>query len=470
MSRQTNSWQGNADASEKSHANTPRNRKFFATFSPGSFATLRKAYFLNILLLLIMWALLVAGCEGNIRTWAPMLFLPPTMPEEDAAPEPAPAPHITPPATPTPTASPTLRPTPTPTKIATTRVVITPSPTPTATATPTLTAEEAAYINLTPTPGVSLYQTCMLDPDCTPPPASPIGSLQETENILFLGTDRREGWDSWRTDTIMLVVIDHETNQMAIISFPRDLYVYHPQIGKKKINVLDHLGEKYGLNEYDFRVIKETFAYNFGIHIDHVVRVHRDALTRFVDAIGGIDITLDCDLWEISPKDGGGYHVLHLPAGVHHLDGEKALQFATFRYRTSDWGRARRQQAVIAAIKEQALQLGILTKAPALWEIVKNNVSSDIGFLDMLRYAQYGISLDMSNIHSHVFSNRELTHAELPQSGAYVLFPKEKSSFSDVLENIFAYVSIKVQGTHKEGCPPTPTWADEYLNSVTPTP
>jgi LCP family protein required for cell wall assembly len=364
------------------------------------------------------------------------------------------------PATDVPSSTPT--PTATPTPI--------PTETPTATPIHTLTAEEIAYSVITPTPGIALFQTCMLATECTPPPAPPIERLQNTENILFLGTDRREGWDNWRTDTIMLLVIDHETDQMAVISFPRDLYVYDPQIGKRKINVFDYLGEKYGYNEGGFEVIKDVFEYNFGIPVDHVVRAHRGAFVEFVDAIGGIDVTLDCDLWEISPKDDGGYYVLYLPAGVHHLDGETALQFATYRYRTSDWGRARRQQAVLAAMKNQALQLGLIAKAPQLWDIVKRNVSSDIGFLDMLRYAQYGVDLDMSNIHSHVFSNRELTYTNLPENGAYVLFPKDKHSFSDVLENIFAYVPISVQGTHQSGCPPTPTWADDYLAALTPTP
>jgi len=357
--------------------------------------------------------------------------------------------------TPSPTATATLTPTPTET----------PSPTPTSTPTPAPKKNAGRKVP----PSGSAYQDCMMDPDCIPTPAPPVERLQHTENILLLGTDRRTGWTNWRTDSMMLVVIDHDTDQIAVISFPRDLYVYSPSIGKRKINVLDSLGEKYGLNEGEFKVIKEVFEYNFGIPVDHVVRVHRNAFVEFIDAIGGIDITLDCDLWEISPKDTGGYHVLHLPAGTHHLDGETALEFATYRYRTADWGRARRQQAVLAAMKNQAMQLGLITKAPEIWNIIKNNISADIGFLDMLRYAQYGLNLSMSDIRSHVLSNRELQHAFLP-SGAFVLFPKSDTVIKDVLENIFEYVPISTQGTHPKGCPPTPDWADEYLASVTPTP
>jgi len=335
---------------------------------------------------------------------------------------------------------------------------------------PTLSADEVTYGGITPEPDVTRFEACMLDPDCVPPPAPPVERLQDTENILLLGTDRREGWSSWRTDTIMLLIIDHDTNQVAVVSFPRDLYVYHPWYGKRMINVLDFLGEEHQYPGGGFQVMKEVFEYNFGIPIHHVVRAHRGAFVEFVDAIGGIDITLDCDLWEISPKDDGGYNVLYLPAGTHHLDGETALEYATFRYRTNDWGRARRQQAVLAAVKDQSVQLGLVAKAPEIWGIIQRNVSTDLGFLDLLRYAQYGLGLDMASIHSHVFSNRELQSTKLPQSGAYVLFPKDEGVIADVMENIFAYVPISVQGTHPQGCPPPPAWAEDYLAQLTPTP
>ena len=127
-------------------------------------------------------------------------------------------------------------------------------------------------------------------------------------------------------------------------------------------------------------------------------------------------------------------------------------------------------QAVLAAVKDQAAQLRLIAKAPAIWDIVQRNVSTDLGFLDLLRYTKYGLGLDMSSIHSHVFSNRELQSTKLPQSGAYVLFPKEEGVMADVMENIFAYVPISVQGTHPQGCPPPPAWAAEYLAALTPTP
>lgn len=310
----------------------------------------------------------------------------------------------------------------------------------------------------------------MLDSHCTPAPATPVERLQTTDNILLLGTDRREGWDNWRTDTIMLVIIDWDSKQAAIVSFPRDAYLYHPKFGKHRINTFDYMGEDHNYQGGGFQVMKELFDYNFGVPVQHVIRVHRSAFTEIIDALGGIDVTLDCDLWELSPKDGGGYNVLYLPAGVHHLDGDNALKFATFRYRTSDWGRARRQQAVLAAVKKESAQLGLLTKAPQLWDIVKNNVSTDLSFTDVLHYATFGLNTDMRSIHSHVLSDRELDAVILPSS-AYILIQKE-GAIHDVLENIFLYVPISVQDTHPNGCPPPPDWGASYLQqkSLTPQP
>lgn len=306
----------------------------------------------------------------------------------------------------------------------------------------------------------------MLDSRCIPAPATPVERLQSTDNLLLLGTDRREGWDNWRTDTIMLVIIDWKSKQAAVVSFPRDTYLYHPLFGKHRINSFDYLGEANNYQGGGFQVMKELFDYNFGVPIQHVIRVHRSAFAETIDALGGIDVTLDCDLWELSPKDDGGYKVLYLPAGVHHLDGEEALKFATYRYHTNDWDRARRQQAVLAAVKRESAQLGLLTKAPQLWEIVKNNVSTDLSFTDVLHYATFGLNADMRSIHSHVLSDRELGAVILPSS-AYILLKKD-GAIHDVLENIFLYVPISVQDTHPSGCPPPPDWADSYLQQNPP--
>ena len=126
--------------------------------------------------------------------------------------------------------------------------------------------------------------------------------LEYTDNYLVLGADQRPGWESWRTDSIMVVAIDPKTEQVGIISIPRDLYVDIPGYGKERINSVDYIGEKKkypgGGPALAARVISDTL----GIPIQHHVRIEMEGLVRLVDALGGVDVTLDCPLYERTPN------------------------------------------------------------------------------------------------------------------------------------------------------------------------
>src|SRR6476619_346696 len=63
-------------------------------------------------------------------------------------------------------------------------------------------------------------------------------------NILLVGTDARPGEDVSRTDTVVLVHFDPQTNRVSMLSFPRDLLVNIPGHGKNKINAAYPIGER----------------------------------------------------------------------------------------------------------------------------------------------------------------------------------------------------------------------------------
>jgi len=106
--------------------------------------------------------------------------------------------------------------------------------------------------------------------------------LEYTDNYLVLGADQRPGWESWRTDSIMVVAIDPKTEQVGIISIPRDLYVDIPGYGKERINSVDYIGEKKkypgGGPALAARVISDTL----GIPTQHYVRIQMEGLVRLV--------------------------------------------------------------------------------------------------------------------------------------------------------------------------------------------
>ena len=440
-------------------------------------------------LLIISLLLLLASCSLRTPEIAPT-----NTPESassmvvgaiDALPDELATPEIdTPSSTDTPTNTPSTTPTPTATsapiidepaaeamlvkhKTATPTHTLTPTPTETATATPTPppTAPPIPEDPLTSTPtGIP----CSSDAGCDPTPVPPVAVLENTENILLLGTDRRENDHSWRTDTIMLAAIDWENQRVGVLSFPRDYLIEYPWGEQRRINEVDFRGER--ILDYPgggFGLLKDVFQQNLGIRVDKAVRLHRSGFVELVDAVGGVDVTADCDLWELSPKPPGqeGYFVLHVPTGVHHFNGEDALKYATYRYATGDWDRRRRQQVMILALRDRALNLNLIPQIPHFLNILGRNFQSDINVIDLARYATFGLQLDMNNVRSKVLGRHETVKINHP-SGAYYLGSDGDKLF-EAIRNIFDSPPIQEQVERPQGCPPAPGWAYDYM---TPTP
>lgn len=321
------------------------------------------------------------------------------------------------------------------TPAATTTVPTTPSPT----APPTATPEPTATRPPTRTPL----------PSNTPPPTATRAPkhITETENYLLLGMDQRPGEGAWRTDTIMVAAVDYDSNQIGIVSIPRDLWVDIPGYGMGRINQADFIGEeqKYpgGGPALAAKVIQDTL----GIPTGNWVRIKQEGLVELVDALGGVEVTLDCPLHELTPDPAkaDAYLTFDLPAGKVFLDGPTAKKFVTYRYNSNDFYRAKRQQQVIWAIRERALQIDAIPKIPELWRTLAKTFTTDLSVLDVVRLARLGAGLNADQVHGVVFSTDAIEYAVVA-GGAQVLQIKDKDQLQKELSGLFASTSISQQG------------------------
>lgn len=119
--------------------------------------------------------------------------------------------------------------------------------------------------------------------------------LQRTRNILLLGTDQRELGAVGRTDTIMVLAIDAPNHRAALISFPRDIYLAIPGVGYSRINTAFGFGEERQPGG-GLPLLMSTIERNFGIPIDSYVRIDFSGFEDVIDALGGVDVTVDCPL------------------------------------------------------------------------------------------------------------------------------------------------------------------------------
>jgi polyisoprenyl-teichoic acid--peptidoglycan teichoic acid transferase len=308
----------------------------------------------------------------------------------------------------------------------------------------------------------------------TPAPAVPPPWAGQTENILILGTDQRGGSQLWRTDTIMVVAIDYPNQQVGIISVPRDLWVSIPGYGMGRINQADYLGEvrKYpgGGPALTGKLLEEML----GIPIRHWVRLKYEGLPRLVDALGGVTVHLDCPLYERTPHPTlpGHYVDWSLPAGDVTLDGATAKKFVTYRYLTNDSGRARRQQQLIWAMRERALQLDIVPKVPELWRALSDVFSTDLNVLDILKLAQMGAGLQPDAIHGLVLG-MEVMGNHITPNGAWVLWVRDRTKLDSELASLFAgrpLAELAHNRAPNGKCPPAPRAPSTPHPTSTPSP
>lgn len=261
-------------------------------------------------------------------------------------------------------------------------------------------------------------------PPPQPQPAVRDGALVPPNNIniLLLGTDQRPGAINWRTDSIILLSINQVEKTVGMLTIPRDLYVDIPSIGKQRINTADFYGEYYKYPGGGPNLIKSTVEQNLGIRVHYYVRGGFDAFRKATDILGGIDVDVDCALYEQDFYDDYGHATLDFQPGLQTMDGVMALRYARSRYTTNDYDRSRRQRKVILAMWDKATSLNLLPKWPQLYQEMSSSIQTDLSPTEMAALAYIGTQLKMDKIKSRAIDNR-VTQSYITPEGAWVLLP-----------------------------------------------
>jgi LCP family protein required for cell wall assembly len=356
-------------------------------------------FLLVVIALVSRWLLLPELATANV---SPTATIPPIESPATSAP---------PTTTPTPTFTPS------------------PSPIPTATGTPPSTATATP----TPQPPILFHATPVVGTppmrDGTPLPIpTPAPLVQQPENavnIVLLGTDAGGAL----TDVMVVASVNADGPSISLLSIPRDLYVWIPGYGYGKINTANGRGANYPGGGP--ALVGATIEYNLGIPIHYYALVRFEGFVRIVDALGGIDVPVECELHDTFPDPANPEQGIDidLNAGMQHLDGQYALWYVRSRKgistrdvygttTTSDFDRNRRQQQVLRALYHQVLDLNILSRVPELWEATQQSVQTNLGLDDLLWLGMVGSQLDLSNLKSRFIAPPYVTGMTDPDAGS----------------------------------------------------
>ena len=219
----------------------------------------------------------------------------------------------------------------------------------------------------------------------------------KAQNFLLTGSDNRSCIDpnspyagaflgsgsdiGERSDTIMILRVDPETHQAAVLSFPRDLWVKISGSNKKsRINA--------AFDTQDPQKLVHTIEENFLVPVDHYINVDFCAFKDIVDAVGGVSVP-----FEFAARDKNTGLNITTPE-CHAFQGDEALAYVRSRHYqwfdaaknkwvtdgTSDYGRITRQQDFLKRALHKAMDKAARDPLAAkrLIEAATKNVTTDL--------------------------------------------------------------------------------------------
>lgn len=187
-------------------------------------------------------------------------------------------------------------------------------------------------------------------------------------SVLLLGVDRRAD-EQGRSDSIIVMTLNPNKDQSAMLSIPRDTKT--EIVGK---GVADKINHAYAFGGAEMAL--DTVENFLGIPIDYVAEVDMKGFQDAVDLFGGVEVTNDLAF------ESGGYK---FNPGVQTLNGAEALAFTRMRYDDprGDFGRQERQRAVITGIVNEGVNDFSLSKFTNMLDVLGNNAKTNITFKEL---------------------------------------------------------------------------------------
>lgn len=191
------------------------------------------------------------------------------------------------------------------------------------------------------------------------------------------------------SDVMLLIRFDPKNNKLNMLSIPRDTRTKIEGYGISKINAANRFGGAYLSAKTVSNLLDD-------VEINGFVRINVLGVGKLIDALGGVTVNVPKDL---KYKDDSQHLYINLKAGEQHLNGEQALQLLRFRNDArGDIGRIERQQMVMQAFIEQALNPATLLRSPIILSTVKENIDTNLTLDGLLTLVNFGIGINRSNV------------------------------------------------------------------------
>lgn len=283
------------------------------------------------------------------------------------------------------------------------------------------------------------------------------GESRDRINILLLGIGGPGHDGPLLADTIMLASVKPSTDEVALLSIPRDLAVEIPQYGFRKINNANAFGVDLNYPGGGEQLTADIVAEITGLPVDYYARVDFTAFRDLVNAVDGIEVTVDRAFTDAEyPDERHGYRTIRFATGPQHMDGARALEYSRSRHGSSgegsDFARAARQQQLLVALREKAFSIQTLLNPRRVVDIlntVADHAQTDLEAWEIVRLAGMVRDIPADQVVTRVLDSSPNGPLKVAtgQDGAFLLVPRadDWSDVRSIAQNLFTESRIAAE-------------------------
>ena len=198
-------------------------------------------------------------------------------------------------------------------------------------------------------------------------------------SVLLMGTDTGDLGRTFkgRTDTMIIMTVNPQTEKITMTSIPRDTAVHISGSG----NEYDKINSAYTYGGTDLAV--KTVEKTLDIPINFYMLINMGGLVKVIDDLGGVTVT---------PPLTFSYQNVSVTKGKKvKLDGKQALSYSRMRDDDpqGDYGRQKRQKQILTAIIKKAMSASSLTKYNKTINAIQGSLKTDLSYDDLMLIESY---------------------------------------------------------------------------------
>ncbi len=269
-------------------------------------------------------------------------------------------------------------------------------------------------------------------------------------NLLVMGFGGGNHPGAYLTDSMLIISIDPQTGQTAMISVPRDLWVQIPpnsgQYGKLNATYEYGLYNGYG-TEPAGKVAAGDMAANkisviTGLNVKYWLTLDFSGFEELVNALGGVNVDVQNSFTALYPANddpsiNAGWITVSFTKGEQHMDGARAIEYARAREVTggdlaegTDFARSQRQQILIKAIVSEMTEVSEWPNFFNAMNALQKSLYTNLSMYDLFQFVR---KMNLKNpIHIGLSNQNVLVDAVsddgqdilLPENGNWSLIPQ----------------------------------------------